>query len=604
MSDKIDVVVDPKSFVLATGETTEATATLRNLGQSVDQLTLSIEMLDHEWYTLPVSSVALFPNDQDNLKLVLHPPKTAEVKPGSYPFRIKVVSQENRDEETTVELAIEIRLLPGLELAISPQSITGWKGGYNIELSNPGDTEAVLRLSASDSKGRLRYRLKPESLTVPANGRAEAALEVRLGWLSFLGGEKEFDFQARATAPEAEQSITTDGQLVRLPFYKYFPQIQLRRIRFFAYLTRIRIPWLRRHPAIGDFKATTDDRRDYKLSWSVKRATEVKLGDEEVESKGEKLLSPNQATDYILTASNKYGTASKTVTVKPITIPEARTSERIRATLSPDRLQVTAGIVSSQTTLQLQNLGDIVDKFLVEVEGVDESWYNRSASSIALMPQATDQVQISFQPPKAKGVKSRVYPFAVTVRSQTTPEEATSILAQLEVLPSIEFKLAVRPYRVTVRRKGTFRVNLANTSVSDANVRLDAVDLEEGLKFLLEDEPTVVPAWNTVDVPVVARPQRGSIIGERKRYDITVTATETTGNSQTAHCELNHHPFIGSWRTVFRLVRILLFIGIIGTLIGFLIHWGGGWRMLTGNPGTWWNQLVDKIVGAFSWFSK
>jgi hypothetical protein len=157
---------------------------------------------------------------------------------------------------------------------------------------------------------------------------------------------------------------------------------------------------------------------------------------------------------------------------------------------------------------------------------------------------------------------------------------------------------------MTVRRKGTFRVNLANTSVSDANVRLDAVDLEEGLKFLLEDEPTVVPAWNTVEVPVVARPQRGSMIGERKRYDITITATETAGNSQTAHCELNHHPFIGSWRTVFRLVRIFLFIGIIGTLIGLLIHWGGGWRMLTGNPGTWWNQLVDKIVNAFSWFSK
>ena len=80
MSDKIQVTVAPESLVTTAGETVETTATLHNLGQTIDQLTISIEGLDTSWYTLPVSSVALFPNDQDKLKIVLCPPKTPETR--------------------------------------------------------------------------------------------------------------------------------------------------------------------------------------------------------------------------------------------------------------------------------------------------------------------------------------------------------------------------------------------------------------------------------------------------------------------------------------------------------------------------------------------
>ncbi len=132
MADKVEVTVAPTTFAVAAGDTTEATATLRNLGQTVDQLTLSIEGLDPSWYALPVSSVALFPNDQDSLRIILQPPKTPDTKAGSYPFRVKVSSQENPEEITTVDLALEIRELLGLELSISPQRIAGRRGIYQI----------------------------------------------------------------------------------------------------------------------------------------------------------------------------------------------------------------------------------------------------------------------------------------------------------------------------------------------------------------------------------------------------------------------------------------------------------------------------------------
>jgi hypothetical protein len=583
MPRKIEVTVTPTTFTLIGGDSVEATATIRNLGQSVDQLTLSIDGLDPDWYTLPVSSVALFPNDQDNLKIILHPSKTPETKGGSYPFKVNVTSQENPEEKSTVGLTIEIQALPELELSLSPESISGRKGTYHIIVNNPSNRETQAKLTASDTPGKLQYHLHPESITLPGGGRTEATLEVQLDWIPFLlSGGKEFDFQVAAALPEATEAKTITGQLIHIPWYK-----------------RIHLPWLERPPAISTFKVTTEDKREFKLSWSVRRATEVKLDDEEVEPQGEILVHPTETTKYVLTASNKYGSASQTLETHPLPLPQAKVSERIRASLTPTVLQVQAGVAPVQATLQIQNLGDIVDKFLVEIEGLDETWYGRSASSIALMPQATDQVQISFQPPKRKGVKAKEYPFVVSVRSQSAPEEATSIVAQLEVLPAIDFKIGIQPYRVTCRRKGTYRIRLVNTGVSDINFALEATDLDEGLRFRFKNENPEVTAWNAIEVPMIARPKRGSGVGEKKRYDITVTAIAGEGKMQTANCELYHNPFIGSWKPILRAIRIIIFLAIIGVVVYFVLKWGGGWGTLMHSPQTWLNNLIHTVEGWF-----
>jgi len=479
LPDKVEVTISPKAFVVAPGDNAEATATLRNLGGRVDQFTISIDGIDASWYSLPVSSVALFPNDQDNLRIVLHPPKTIETEARSYPFRVNVTSQENPDETTTVELGIEIRTLPGLELAISPQRVVGWKGVYQVVITNMSDSEARIHLRGGAAHKRLRYKLRPESLTVPGGGQSEATAEARLGWLARFGGEKQFDFHVLAAPAEAgrfdREAISAGSQLVRIPWHRSLPRIRLR--------------WLARPPVIVDFSATTEDKRVFKLSWSTRRAAEVKLDDEPVDLRGEKLVRPTDSTSYLLTASNKYGSLTQTIEINPLLGPAARVSERIRASLSPSELQVQAGVASAQATLQAQNVGDIVDKFLVEIEGLDETWHSRSASSIALMPQQeAEQVQLSFHPPKRKGVRSGIYSFAVVVRSQSRPEEAASIVGHLEVLPSAEFKVEVRPSRVSCRRKGSYRITLANVGVSDINFTLEATDLDEGCRIHFDRE--------------------------------------------------------------------------------------------------------------------
>ncbi|UCC17320.1 MAG: hypothetical protein JSU58_01900 [Dehalococcoidales bacterium] len=600
MSNSIQVTATPSSLVVKAGESVEANLTLHNSGQTIDQLTISVEGLDAGWYTLPVSSVALFPNDEDNLKIVLEPPKTDKISAGSYTFHIKVNSQADPEGTATVDMSIEIQTVPELEISISPQNITGRRGIYQIEVNNPGDSTSRLHLQTSDTHGSLRYHLQPEYFVIPAKDRMQATLEVSLGWLSFFGGDKVFSFQVLAIMPEDEEGKNVEGQLTRAAWYRMIQQIRLPRIQ----LPRILTSLLQKPPEIITFVAKSDDRIDFKLNWSVKRSKEVKLDDEAVGSLGERVVSPAAPSSYVLTATNRYGDVRKEIEVEPRSVPEARSSERIRASLSSSDLSCQAGGIPEVVTVQMQNLGETVDKFIVKLEGVDEAWYSRSASSVALMPQASEQVQISFNPPKKRGVKAKVYPFAVTIRSQNAPDEVTIVTGQVQVLPLVEYKLKVAPYRISCRRKGTFRVGLSNTGTSDARIALEATDLDEGLKFKFKKNELVLSAWDTIELPVKVKPKKGGFVGERKRYDITITTNESSGNSQTVNCELHYNPFIGSWKTVFRAVRTIIFIGIIGVLIGFVIHWGGGFGQLRSSPGTWWNQLVNFIVDTFGgWFS-
>ena len=581
----VNVSVTPTSLTIAPGDSGEYTATLHNSGQTVDQFTVSIDGLDSQWFSLPVSSVALFPNDEDHLKVILHPPK-ADAASGSHRFKLNVMSQENPAQPVSVELSFNIQAAPQIAMEIV-QTSGGQRPHYHLSAINPGSGEATLQLKAASEDRRLKIYLNPENLQVPSGGHAEADVEVYFGWMSLVWGKQSAEFRIQGTATGATDATTVSAQATAVRWYKLLPQI--------------RLPWLSKPPQVLTFKAATDDKREFRLNWSVKRAIEVRLDDAIVSRQGEVALRPTAARAYILTASNKNGSVTSKVDVQPVTVPNARTSDRIKVTLSTGEAEANAGGAPVPVVLQVQNTGEMVDKFLVEVEGIDPTWFTRTASSLALMPNAVGQSQILLLPPKQKPVRQGVYPFAVKVRSQVAQEEATIKLAQLKVLPLTEFKATVLPQRVTTRKKAHFRVSLANTGVSELSVGLEATDLDEGLKFRFKEKSHLLPPWSTVEIPLTAVPKRSSLVGERKQYDISLTAQSSDGKVQTATCVMHHRPRIGSWRPILRVLRILIALGILVVVVSFVLRWGGGWGTLTSSPQTFVDNFVSTIEG---WFNR
>ena len=84
MSENIQVTVSPERVVLQPGGKAEVVATLQNAGDVVEVFSIELGGVEHEWYSLSLSSVSLFPGDKESIKITLNPPPSTVSKAGSY----------------------------------------------------------------------------------------------------------------------------------------------------------------------------------------------------------------------------------------------------------------------------------------------------------------------------------------------------------------------------------------------------------------------------------------------------------------------------------------------------------------------------------------
>ena len=214
MSANIGVTLSATKLEVAAGEAVETAISIKNQSQIVDQFLVKVEGLDPTWWSLSVSSVSLFPGDQDQMKLTVRPPKEAEAKAGSYPFQIKVISQANTQEVTTVDTYLVLRGFSAWEAEMSPTKITGRSGTYRIKVTNNGNTDASVVFEAKDPEEGLVYRFDRDRLEVPPGGSSQASVTVHP-----KKGEpqKLYTFQVSARPPEmkvpSREAKVLSGQL-------------------------------------------------------------------------------------------------------------------------------------------------------------------------------------------------------------------------------------------------------------------------------------------------------------------------------------------------------------------------------------------------------
>jgi len=214
MSANIGLSLSSTKLEVAPGESVEAIVTIRNQGQIVDQFGIRIQGLDPAWWTLSTPSVPLFPGDQGEAKLTIHPPKEAEAKAGSYSFQVRAVSQASPEEMTEEEAYLILRGFLVWDAEMSPTKVVGESGTYRLTASNSGNTDITLIFEGKDPEEALNYTFNQDKVTVPAGESALITLTVRP-----KKGEKGelYSFQVLVRPAEAKEpsreAKTINGQL-------------------------------------------------------------------------------------------------------------------------------------------------------------------------------------------------------------------------------------------------------------------------------------------------------------------------------------------------------------------------------------------------------
>ena len=220
MADAIRVTLNPEKLtVQPDGDPVESSITIQNNGTTVDQYAVELDQLPTTWYTLSNTSVALFPQDKEEAKLVVHPPKGAAAKAGSYPFNVTVLSRADSSQTTRVDGVLQIGTVGAFDMVISPSKQTGRQGKYMLHLNNGGNADLDVNLEATDAAGVGRYTLQPPQLLLAAGQRINVPLLMRprRSWL--VGPKKTVEFQVKATPNRGNQKTVT-AQLVHKPMFR------------------------------------------------------------------------------------------------------------------------------------------------------------------------------------------------------------------------------------------------------------------------------------------------------------------------------------------------------------------------------------------------
>ena len=214
MSANIKILMASSRLEVGAGEAVETTISLKNQSQIVDQFAIKIEGLDPLWWSLSTSSVSLFPGDQDEIKLTIRPPRDADARAGNYEFRVKVISQSNTQDFTSLEGYLILRGFTVWEAEMSPTKVKGQSGVYHIKLVNNGNADILLNFECKDPEEELIFKFDKNTVSVPAGNTAQVNLTVkpRKG-----ESKKIYTFQVMVKPEQARdlsrETKTVSGQL-------------------------------------------------------------------------------------------------------------------------------------------------------------------------------------------------------------------------------------------------------------------------------------------------------------------------------------------------------------------------------------------------------
>jgi hypothetical protein len=218
MAEELEVQLSPAHVPMAPGGSpTEVTVTIQNRSDSVAEYAVELIGLEPDWFTPPPSSIRLFPQDRDQLRFALRPPRRASK--GSYVYRV-VVRSSHGSAQGSAEGTLEVSGTVAYRLEVLPRRQTGrGQGTFQAQLTNTGSADVQLTLDGQAADGNCEVRFSRDGTTrVQVGQKVDVPLRVRPFQRPWVGPESSYNFNVTArpddptTAPQ-----TVGGQFTYQP---------------------------------------------------------------------------------------------------------------------------------------------------------------------------------------------------------------------------------------------------------------------------------------------------------------------------------------------------------------------------------------------------
>ncbi len=184
---------------------------LLNRSAAADRFRISITGVPASWLNYPSQAVPMLPGAQQNLSILIHPPRVPESRAGRYPIMIQVASQSTQGEMVEVRAILTVTKFSAFSSELRPQLLHPGEIGQ-LHLRNQGNTPEAFHILWQDAAGELEFTPPELQLNILEGQAAIAEFRVETRNNAWFGESHNHNFTARIT-PTSGQSHILEGEL-------------------------------------------------------------------------------------------------------------------------------------------------------------------------------------------------------------------------------------------------------------------------------------------------------------------------------------------------------------------------------------------------------
>lgn len=526
------VILSPDEVTTAGGSgPDQMLVNVRNIGENADQYNLEIEGIDEAWYTMEERTLALFPGDSISKKIKLHPPGKGRTAPGRYVFEVVVRSQADPTVARRVTGAIRVIANP-VEITLTPQKVETSAGAA------PVTVVAKIRNHMGVASGAEQffvqvldinstwYTLEAGSVSIVPGDSLDVPVSIHPPrGRGAVPGAHPFTIKATCqtdSALEGEAAgvveLASDPINVTLNPSDVTMLIGDAPARIMASIQNVRAP-------AGQYTISIDGIGPSWYTISNKTVQLAPGGSASVPIELHPPATNNVPGNYSFMVEVRPGAGMGAGVDAPIAGAYSElnlVAHPITLELVPAEVSMVGGAAPIEMQLTLGNSGAIVDKYNMEVEGLDKAWYTIVTESVSLFPSSSAKVPFTLHLP-ATAIRAGRYPFKVRARSHSDNAAFKEISSAVNIARLVALQIEIDPQRVT-GAEGQYQVTLTNNGNADMSVVLSGRDPEAALHFVVSNTSIVVPAGDKLIVPVTVKPKDPKEPKTDRQHQFTITA--------------------------------------------------------------------------------
>jgi len=169
----------------------------------------------------------------------------------------------------------------------------------------------------------------------------------------------------------------------------------------------------------------------------------------------------------------------------------------LAVTIKAEGLRVAPGSRAT-FTVEVTNIGAVVDRYTCEILGIPTSWWSVSPPALELFPErdrptearqrsdvppATGSFTVAIHPPRSPEARAGVWPIGARVSSEHDPASRTVEEASVEVLPFGEIQAELLPSLVSARRTANTQLRVSNQGNRPESISIAGSDKAKALQY-------------------------------------------------------------------------------------------------------------------------